>query len=91
MKKAAKNQGVFIPVGVFVRNPEDKMRYKPWDTAYRTLTVENIYELHGRMYGTVEINGRTYNVYQRKDVHVNGQIVVRLENGQWRFEPLQEL
>ena len=89
--KVAHNQGVFIPVSVFVRDPEAQARYRPWETGYRTLTVENIYEQHGRLYGTVEINTRVYSVYQHRDVHIKGQVVVRLENGQWHFEPLQEI
>ncbi len=87
----AHNQGVFVPVAVFVRDPEAQALYKPWETGYRTLTVEDIYAQHGRMYGKVEINGRRYNVYQHQDVRINGKTVVRLENGQWHFEPLQEL
>ncbi|GAC1447358.1 MAG: hypothetical protein NVS2B12_42390 [Ktedonobacteraceae bacterium] len=91
MERVAYNQGVFIPVGVFVRNPEEKAQYRPWDTGYRTLTVENIYEQYGRLYGTVEINGRVFNVYQHRDVSIKGQTIMRLEKGQWRFEPLQEI
>ncbi len=91
MEKVAYNQGVFIPVGVFVRDPEAVAQYRPWDTGYRTLTVENIYEQHGRLYGTVNINTRTYAVYQHRDVNIKGQIIMRLEKGQWHFEPLQEI